>query len=104
MDLNIFEIEQKVTNAEYELRIAEEKRLNKEISLWLDTDWDNLKKEKGITTEGKRKAHVQRCTTTLRQEVTRLKMDHEHWVRVLKVTKLLLLVNKPDMIDVVVGV
>ena len=95
MELNIFEINQKLTNKDYELQTAKEKLLNKENSLWLETDWDNLKKEKGITTEAKRKAHVQTCTTTLRQSVIRLRLERDNFKRIYTA---LLWMNKPDLL------
>jgi hypothetical protein len=95
MELNIFEINQKLSDKDYELQTAKEKLLNKENSLWLDTDWDNLKKERGITTEAKRKAHVQTCTTTLRQSVIRLRLERDNFKRIYTA---LLWMNKPDLL------
>jgi hypothetical protein len=95
MELNIFEINQKLADKDYELQTAKEKLLNKENSLWLETDWDNLKKEKGITTEAKRKAHVQTCTTTLRQSVIRLRLERDNFKRIYTA---LLWMNKPDLL------
>jgi len=46
MELNIFEINQKLTNKDYELQTAKEKLLNKENSLWLETDWIISKKKR----------------------------------------------------------
>lgn len=95
MELNIFEINQKLADKDYELQTAKEKLLNKENSLWLETDWDNLKKERGITTEAKRKAHVQTCTTTLRQSVIRLRLERDNFKRIYTA---LLWMNKPDLL------
>jgi hypothetical protein len=95
MELNIFEINQKLTNKDYELQTAKEKLLNKENSLWLETDWDNLKKEKGITTEAKRKAHIQNCTQALRQRVTLLRLERDNLKRTYTA---LLWMNKPDLL------
>jgi hypothetical protein len=100
MELNIFEINQKLADKDYELQTAKEKLLNKENSLWLDTDWDNLKKEKGITTEAKRKAHVQTCTQTLRQRVTLLRLERDNFKRIYTA---LLWDSRPTVLDVVTG-
>lgn len=82
MEQNIFEVIEKLRRTEEDLYKARERLRNKKDSLHLYSDWDNLKKEKGISNDTKRNAHVNEIVKDERKRVDELEVDRNYFERV----------------------
>ena len=81
----IFQVLNKLTRTENELAEAKENLKNQEDSLYLYADWDNLKKEKGISSQTQRDAHVHEITSDKRKKVKDLEILRDYLKRVYNV-------------------
>ena len=98
--MNIFLVLEELGYIETEYRNCKEALLLKEDSLHLHADWDALKKEKGISNQRQREAHIRECTQELRNHVTQLQLQRDSLKRTYTA---LLWMNKPELIDVAVS-
>lgn len=80
--MDIFEVIEKLRRTEEDLYKARERLRNKKDSLHLYSDWDNLKKEKGISNDTKRNAHVNEIVKDERHRVDELEVDRNYFERV----------------------
>lgn len=75
--LDIWKVLRNLEITETEYRECKEELLRKEDSLYLYADWDELKKEKGISNQRQREAYIHECTQELREQVTRLQLERD---------------------------
>lgn len=98
--MDIFEVLKDLEHTESEYRAHKELLLQKEDSLYLHADWDTLKKERGITNQRQREAHIRECTQDLREQVTQLQLERDNLKRTYTA---LLWMNKPDIYTEKIG-
>jgi len=98
--MDIFEVLEELGYIETEYRECKEALLLKEDSLYLHADWDTLKKEKGISNQRQREAHIRECTQELRNHVTQLQLQRDSLKRTYTA---LLWDSRPTVLDVVTG-
>jgi len=95
--MDIFLVLEELKEVETQYRESKEALLAKEDSLHLHADWDALKKEKSITNQRQREAHIRECTQELRNHVTQLQIERDSLKRTYTA---LLWMNKPYTYDV----
>ena len=98
--MDIWVILDQLCEKEKEYRECKEALLVKEDSLYLHADWDMLKKEKGISNQRQREAHIRECTAKLREQVNTLLTERDNLKRTYTA---LLWMNKSELIDVAVS-
>ena len=98
--LDIWETLKELNQTEGAYKEAKEVLILKEDSLWLHADWDTLKKEKGISNQRQREAHIRECTIKERNQVTILQLHRDNLKRTYTA---LLWMNRPELIDVAVS-
>lgn len=98
--LDIWEVLEELKTKEEEYRRCKEKLLSKEDSLYLYADWDELKKEKGISNQRQREAYIRKCTEKQREQLNTLQVERDNLKRTYTA---LLLMAKPELIDVAVS-
>ncbi len=98
--MDIFLVLKELKEVETQYRESKEALLAKEDSLYLHADWDALKKEKGISNQRQREAHIRECTQELRDQVITLQLERDNLKRIYAA---LLCMNKPNIYTEKIG-